>query len=73
MSKYLREIRTEQVDVYDVLEAWDVRCPALQHAIKKLLMPGARGAKDTLEDLLEGSQSLSRAIELQKEREFFDK
>lgn len=41
-NKYQKTIRSETVDVYDVLTAYRVTCPALQHAIKKLLMPGLR-------------------------------
>ena len=64
MSKYHKQIRTESVDVYDVLKAFGVTCPATQHAIKKLLMPGNRGHKDQLQDLNEAKQSIERAIEL---------
>lgn len=66
MSKYLREIKPGVLaDVYDVLKAWNVTNPATQHAIKKLLQPGARGHKDLLTDLREAAQSLERAIELE--------
>jgi len=43
-NKYLREIqlRDGKVDVYAVPKAFDVRCPARQHAIKKLLCAGIR-------------------------------
>jgi hypothetical protein len=68
MSKYRKTIRAETVDVYDVLNAYAVTCPALQHAIKKLLMPGLRGGKDTLQDLREAREALDRAIELEQER-----
>ena len=67
-SKYHKLIRSVSVDVYDVLNAYNVTCPATAHAIKKLLMPGARGAKDTLQDLREARQSIDRAIELEHER-----
>ncbi len=40
-SKYHREIKPGVfVDVYDVLHAWGVINPALQHLIKKALQPG---------------------------------
>ena len=68
MSKYTRTIRSEAVDVYDVLTAFDVRNPAVQHAVKKLLAPGQRGAKDTLTDLREAAQSIARAIQIEEER-----
>lgn len=33
MSKYTRTIRAEAIDVYDVLTAFEVRNPAVQHAV----------------------------------------
>jgi hypothetical protein len=56
---------TITVDVYDVLKAFDVRCPAIQHAIKKLLCAGIRGHKDKRQDLAEARASIGRAIELE--------
>ena len=53
-----------RADVYDVLKAFGVTCPARQHAIKKLLMPGQRGAKSTVQDLDEALVSVSRAIDM---------
>ena len=52
------------IDVYSVLLAFDVRCPATQHAIKKLLMAGQRGHKDAKTDLEEAKHAIDRAIEL---------
>lgn len=52
------------VDVYDVLQAFGVTCPALQHAIKKLLCAGLRGAKSAEQDISEAANSCKRAIEL---------
>lgn len=65
-NKYVRTIHGVEVDVYDVLVAWNVTCPATQHAIKKLLMPGQRGSKDKLQDLEEAKQAIERAIELNR-------
>lgn len=59
-----REGQSATVDVYDVLKAFGVACPATQHAIKKLLMAGNRGHKDKLTDLTESLTAISRAIEL---------
>lgn len=68
VNKYQREIKEGViVDVYDVLKAFGVTCPARAHAIKKLLAPGQRGAKDTVTDLKESIQSIERAIELHEE------
>lgn len=64
-SKYHREIRPGIfIDVYDVLVAFNVTCPAIGHAIKKLLAPGKRGTKNKKIDLKESIQSIQRAMEL---------
>jgi hypothetical protein len=63
-SKYHREIKPGVwVDVYDVLNAFGVKCHALAHAIKKLLMPGERGAKDYKQDCDEAIQSINRSVD----------
>lgn len=65
-SKYHREIKPGvHVDVYDVLKAWDVRNPALQHLIKKALQPGARGHKTLDQDMADIVASAKRAQELE--------
>ena len=51
-------------DVYSVLAAFEVTCHARGHAIKKLLMPGQRGAKSEVQDLDEALVSVSRAIDM---------
>lgn len=69
VNKYNKEIKKGVlVDVYDVLNAFDVVNPATAHAIKKLLMPGKRGAKDAIQDLKEARNSINRAIELELEK-----
>jgi len=57
------------VDVYDVLDAFDVRCPALQHLTKKALNAGVRGHKDKLTDLDDIIDSAVRAKELEIQRQ----
>lgn len=63
MNKYQKTIKGVTVDVYDVLRAFEVTSPPIQHAIKKLLMPGNRGHKDQLQDVQEALQSIQREIE----------
>jgi hypothetical protein len=68
-NKYERELtdrfsNTCIIDVYDVLVAFNVTCPAIQHAVKKLLCTGIRGHKDSAQDLIEAKESIARAIEL---------
>lgn len=65
MSKYTRTIKGVQIDVYDILKAWEVQNPALQHLIKKALQPGARGHKTLENDLTDILVSAHRAIELE--------
>lgn len=65
LGKYQREINGVVVDVYDILRAYGVTCPAVAHAVKKLLLPGQRGAKSVMEDLEEANRSIERAIELE--------
>jgi hypothetical protein len=66
-SKYHREIKPGVwVDVYDVLHAWGVHNPALQHLIKKALQPGERGHKGKSEDMADIVASALRARELER-------
>lgn len=70
-SKYLREFSCcvgGRADVYTVLEAFAVTCPARQHAIKKLLCSGIRGKGDVLQDLMEARDAVDRAIQMQISR-----
>lgn len=70
-SKYLRNILItgqRQVDVYAVLDAFNVTCPARQHAIKKLLCTGIRGKANDMQDLTEAQDAVARAIQLQTAR-----
>jgi len=62
------EIIRVTVDVYDIIDSCGVTCPALQHAIKKILFAGERGHKDKNQDLNEALQSISRAIQLETVR-----
>jgi hypothetical protein len=64
---YYRDVsQLTHIDVYWVLQAWSVNNPSVQHAVKKLLAAGQRGAKDTLQDLKEARNSINRAIELEE-------
>jgi hypothetical protein len=73
MGKYVRGFTSMDgkvfaADVYSVLAAFDVTCHARGHAIKKLLMPGQRGAKSEVQDLDEALVSVSRAIDMVRAR-----
>lgn len=74
-SKYHRVIKDVDgqgialVDVYSVLEAFAVTCPARQHAIKKLLCAGIRGKGNAEQDLREVAVAIERAIVLECARD----
>ena len=59
---YSRQIKGTPVDVYDILYAFKITCPAQAHAIKKCLRNGI-GSKSRKQDLQEAVVSLKRAIE----------
>lgn len=64
--KYNRPCKGVTIDVYDVLQAFNVTNPALQHLVKKALAVGQRGHKDKMEDLRDILASAQRAIELEE-------
>lgn len=58
------------VDVYRVLKLFNVTDPCIQHAVKKLLVAGGRGAgKDVSKDIQESIDSLVRWQEMRKEED----
>lgn len=70
-SKYLRNVPCLvdwKIDVYAVLDAFNVTCPARQHAIKKLLCAGIRGKGDSLQDLREAADAVTRSIQMEEAR-----
>lgn len=78
-NKYCRQItgrdvrtgkaHTINVDVYRVLDAFDVRLAALQHLAKKALCAGIRGHKDQKQDLMDIKQSIEQALDQLQEKE----
>lgn len=68
-SHYYKNVKhLEFIDVYKVLSLFSVTDPCLQHAIKKLLVAGGRGAgKDINKDVQEAIDSLKRFQEMQEE------
>lgn len=69
-SHYFKDVSTLQtVDVYRVLELFDVYDPCLQHAVKKLLVAGGRGVKDQAKDVAEAIDTLERWQEMRAEDE----
>lgn len=68
-SHYHKDVRhLDSIDVYRVLDLFKVTDPCVQHAVKKLLVMGGRGAgKDADKDLQEAIDSLLRAQAMRKE------
>jgi len=67
---YFKDVNhLKTIDVYRVLQLFEVTNPCVQHAIKKLLVTGKRGTKDFEKDLKEAIISLQRAVEILKEDE----
>lgn len=67
MTDYSRPCPFERIDVYRVLDLFDVRHPAIQHAVKKLLMAGKRGPKSESQDVAEAMAALKRWREMREE------
>lgn len=70
-SHYHKDVRhLTHIDVYRVLDLFGVTDPCLQHAAKKILVAGGRGAgKDIRQDVQEAVDTLSRWQEMQDENE----
>lgn len=67
MNKYLKPYPYKTIDVYRVIQTFEVVDPGTQHAIKKLLFAGTRGSKDYITDLKEAVQAIERSIEMERE------
>lgn len=64
-KKYVKHLET--IDVYRVLDLFDVTDPCEQHAVKKILCAGIRGAKTAEQDIQEAIDSLNRRLEMIEE------
>ena len=65
---YYKDVRgLDCIDVYRVLQLFEVTDPCIQHAVKKLLVSGGRGSKSVKNDVLESIASLQRYLEMRKE------
>lgn len=65
-SHYYKDVsHLKDIDVYRVLKLFNVTDPCVQHAVKKLLVAGGRGAgKDIERDLREAADSINRALQM---------
>lgn len=68
-NHYFKDVaHLDSIDVYRVLSLFNVTDPCIQHAVKKLLVAGGRGAgKDINKDIQEAIDSLARYQEIVRE------
>lgn len=68
-SHYFKDVsHLDTIDVYRVLALFAVNDPCIQHAVKKLLVAGGRGAgKDISRDIKEAIDSLQRWQDMRRE------
>ena len=59
-NHYHKPCPYNSIDIYRILLMYEVTDPCLQHAIKKLLVAGGRGAKGEYMDVQEAIDTLSR-------------
>lgn len=64
---YLKECPYSHIDVYRVLNIFEVHDHAIGHAVKKLLCAGKRGSKDKRQDIQEAISALERWKEMDEE------
>jgi len=69
-SHYFRDVSNlQQIDVYRILELFEVVCPVAQHIVKKALAAGKRGAKSPARDMQDIADSANRWLEMRQEDE----
>lgn len=67
-NHYYKDVsHLERIDVYRVLDLFNITDPTIQHAVKKLLVAGNRGAKDKSKDVHEAIDTLLRFKEMESE------
>lgn len=59
----------KEVDFYRIADLFGITDQAIGHAIKKLLVPGIRGAKGFRQDVQEAVDTLNRRLEMLNEDE----
>lgn len=67
-NPYIKDISSlEKIDIYRILDLYEVNDHALGHSIKKLLCAGNRGHKDKYQDVFEAYESLGRWLQMYME------
>lgn len=69
-SHYKKDVRhLDYIDVYRIIELYELHDPCFQHALKKILVPGARGHKDLIKDINDIIDTMQRKLEMIAENE----
>lgn len=67
-SHYHKDVsKLDSIDVYRLLELYEVTCPVAQHVVKKALAAGKRGAKDARRDMQDIADSANRWLQMRDE------
>ena len=69
-SHYKKDVRhLDYIDVYRIIDLYELHDPCFQHALKKILVPGARGHKDLTKDINDIIDTMQRKLEMMAENE----
>lgn len=66
-SHYFRDFPWEKIDVYRLIEVYEITCPAAQHILKKVIATGKRGHKDLERDWQDILDTAQRKIDMLQE------
>lgn len=64
---YRYQYKGIQIDPYRIFRVYGITDPAIQHAVKKLLVAGSRGSKSTAQDIQESIDALARWQSMEQE------
>ena len=69
-SHYKKDVRhLDYIDVYRIIDLYELHDPCFQHALKKILVPGARGHKDLTKDINDIIDTMRRKLKMIAENE----
>ena len=62
---YYKDVsKLDVMDVYRIIDLWEITDPCDQHALKKILCPGERGHKDIIQDTQDVIDTMQRKLEM---------
>jgi hypothetical protein len=66
-NHYFRSCPYANIDVYRIIDIFEITCPAAQHVLKKVIATGKRGHKDVKRDWEDIIDSAQRKLEMLEE------